>query len=74
MGSRKIKFGIGASSCPSACESTLPSAGRVKPARSGLPRCSSVIACRCSGCVVFMLRTILSRSAIPAHSGMSSEK
>lgn len=70
----KIKFGIGESNCPIACDSALPSVGRVKPARSGLPRCSSVMACRCSGWVVFMLRTMFSRSAIPAQCGMSDEK
>jgi hypothetical protein len=36
------KFGIGESSCPSACDKALPSVGRVNPARSGLPALQQV--------------------------------
>ena len=69
-----MKFGIGESNCPIACDSELPSVGRVKPARSGFPRCNSEMARKCSGCAVFMLRTMFSLSAMPAHFGMSDEK
>ena len=47
---------------------------RVKPARSGLPRCKRLIAWRCSDCDVFIERTMLSLSAIEAHCGISAEK
>ena len=50
------ELGSAVSSCPVPPRSP-PSVGRVKPARSGLPRVSRLMACRCSVCFVRMERT-----------------
>ncbi len=55
-------------------EITAPRVGRVKPARSGLPRVNKLMACKCSLCLVCMQRITFSSWAMRAQRGISDEK
>src|SRR5882724_9278653 len=71
QGSRRMKFGIALSSCPSCCARTEPRTGRTNGWRGSAPRLRRLMPCACSLGLVDIERTTASLSMIDAHLGIS---